>query len=299
MNIKAYWKALFKVTNALLLLFSLFFLMDCSQEKAGETARSGKMTMAVDRQLGDAAGSQIKTFTSYYPDTKISLLGSGSGKTVKHLLDRNARAALISGDPEAVEDSLFATMHRPLRREPVARDAIVCIVNRMSPISRLSLKELSSLFAGKYNGSVTALVTADDYRLLSLFAAGTGLSKKDIKAHGCISESELIKRVSTDKQTTGLLFRSSLDGVLNEVKGANEIRIIPLAKDDASTPYPPTQQNIFEGLYPLVTTVYYVYYAGDALAAGFGSWLSTSGQKTFEKSSLAPYRAFQRTIILK
>ena len=87
--------------------------------------------------------------------------------------------------------------------------------------------------------------------------------------------------------------------MLNEVKGANEIRIIPLAKDDASTPYPPTQQNIFEGLYPLVTTVYYVYYAGDALAAGFGSWLSTSGQKTFEKSSLAPYRAFQRTIILK
>jgi phosphate transport system substrate-binding protein len=299
MNIKAYWKAQFKVTNALFLLFSLFLLTDCSQEKAGETARSGKMTMAVDRQLGDAAGNQIKMFTAYYPDTKITLLGSGSGKTVKHLLDRSARAALISGDPDAVEDSLFATMPQRLRREPVARDAIVCIVNRTSPISKLSLKELGALFSGKESSGVTALVTADDYRLLSMFAAATGIGKKEITARGCISEGELIKRVSSDRNAIGLLFRSSLDGVLNDRVGENEIRIIHIAKEEGSTPYPPTQQNIFEGLYPLVTTVYYVYYAGDALAAGFGSWLSTSGQKTFEKSSLAPYRAFQRTIILK
>jgi phosphate transport system substrate-binding protein len=300
MNNKAYQKAHVKVINALMLLLSMLFLMNCSERKGRDSARSGVMTLAVDRQLGDIASSQLETFTRYYPDAIIKLQLSGSDKTIKHLLDHNARAALISGEPEAVEDSLFATMHRPFRREPVARDAIVCIVNRLNPLSKLSMKELKSLFSGKENNGVTPLVTADDYRLQSVFAAAVGMRKKEIRASCCRSEKELIHRVSTDNKAIGLLFRSSLDGALKADKAYKDVRVIPLARESVgSLPIEPTQQNIFEGRYPLVTTVYYVYYAGDALAAGFGSWLSTTGQKAFEKSSLAPYRAFERTIILK
>ena len=300
MNNQAYQNAPVKVINSLLLLLSMLFLMNCSQRKVGDSARSGQMTLAVDRQLRDIASIQVETFTRYYPDAVIKLQPSGSDMTIKHLLDRNVRAALISGVPEAVEDSLFATMHHPLRREPVARDAIICIVNSMNPLSKLSLKELKSLFSGKESSGVTPLVTADDYRLLSVFAAATGLHKKEMRAGGCTSENELIKRVSNDDKAIGLLFRSSLDGALKVGNGQKDVRVIPLYKEaDGSSPIEPTQQNIFEGRYPLVTTVYYVYYAGDALAAGFGSWLSTTGQKAFEKSSLAPYRAFALTIILK
>ena len=162
------------------------------------------------------------------------------------------------------------------------------------------MKELKSLFSGKETNGITPLVTADDYRLQSVFAAAAGMRKKEIRASGCSSENELIHRVSTDNKAIGLLFRSSLDGPLKADNSYQEVRVIPLAREsDGSRPIEPTQQNIFEGRYPLVTTVYYVYYTGDALAAGFGSWLSTSGQKAFEKSSLAPYRAFERTIILK
>ncbi len=300
MNNQAYQKNPIKVINSLLLLLSMFFLMNCAQRKGGDSARSGQMTLAVDRQLRDIASSQIETFTRYYPDAVIKLHSSGSDKTIPQLLDRNVRAALISGEPEAVEDSLFATMHHPLRREPVARDAIVCIVNRTNPLSKLSLLELKSLFSGKESSGVTPLVTADDYRLQSVFAAAAGMPKKEIRAGSCSSETELINRVSTDNKAIGLLFRSSLDGVLKGGNGQKDVKVIPLYKEaDGSSPSEPTQQNIFEGSYPLVTTVYYVYYAGDALAAGFGSWLSTKGQKAFEKSSLAPYRAFERTIILK
>lgn len=300
MNNQAYQKAPIKLFNVLLLFLLMLFLVNCSHRKGGDSARSGEMTLAVDRQLGDIASSQIETFTRYYPDAVIKLQSSGSDKTMKHLLDRNVRAALISGKPEAVEDSLFATMHRPLRLEPVARDAIVCIVNRTNPLNKLSLKELKSIFSGKESSGVTPLVTADDYRLQSVFAAAAGIDKKEIRAGGCSSENELINRVSSDHKAIGLLFRSSLDGALKAGNGQKDIRIIPLAKEaDGSLPSEPTQQNIFEGRYPLVTTVYYVYYAGDVLAAGFGSWLSTTGQKAFEKSSLAPYRAFERTIILK
>jgi len=289
-----------KLINVLFLLSAMFLLMNCSQRKVADSARSGQMTLAVDRHLSDIATSQIETFTRYYPDAVITLMPSGSNKTIKHLLDHNARAALISGEPESVEDSLFTTMHHPLRREPVARDAIICIVNRMNPVSKLSIEELKSLFSGKENNGAIPLVTADDYRLQSVFAAGIGIHKKELKARGCSNETELIKRVSTDNKAIGMLFRSSLDGALKAERIEKDIRIVPLAKESHGlSAYEPTQQNIFEGSYPLVTTVYYVYYSGDALAAGFGSWLSSSGQKAFERSSLAPYKVFERTIILK
>jgi phosphate transport system substrate-binding protein len=260
------------------------------------------MTLAVDRQLEEIAGSQAEMFSHYYPDANITLKPDVSGKSLKHLLDGTVKAALISGEPEAAEDSLFATMKRPVRREPVARDAIVCIVNNRHPAFMLTIEELGTLFSEQEKRGATPLVRADDFRLLSLLATKTGKKRAELHPWSCSSDAELIERVSADNKAVGLLFRSSLDKALTmslkEGKRDNNIRILPIAKG-GGTPSLPTQQNIFEGRYPLVTLVYYVYYPGDALAAGFGSWLSSSGQKAFERSSLAPYRLVERTIMLK
>ena len=301
MNNKAYQRVPSKFIRTLLLLLPLLLLITCAQPQRDETARSGQMAVAVDRSLLDIAGTQSEMFIRYYPDARITLTPSPTGKTLKHLLLHNTRAALISGEPEASEDSLFATLKQPFRREPVARDAIVCIVNSLNSATMLTLPELEALYSGQESHGMTPFLTADDYRLKSTFAAGIGKKAKDLRAWSCNSETELISRVSTDPKAVGLLFRSSLDQLVTARKGEKGIKIIPLAKESAGgQPYQPTQQNIFEGLYPLVTTVYYVYYSGDALAAGFGSWLSSlSGQKLFEKSPLAPYRAAARTIILK
>jgi len=299
MNNKASQRVSVEVITALMLLLPLLLLMNCSPREVDETARSGKMTLAFDRNLRDIATTEREMFIRYYPDTRITLMPSASGKSLKHLLAHEVRAALISGKPEAAEDSLFATLQPPLRREPVAHDAIVCIVNRLNPAGKLSLTELAPLFSGKESEAIP-LVVADDYRLQSLFASGIGIKIKDLYARVCTTESELIKRVSSDKRAVGVLFRSSLDGTLAEEMAQNRIKVLPLSKDSFSShPYLPTQQNIFEGLYPLVTTVYYVYYSGDPLAAGFGSWIGGRGQKAIERSSFAPYKPVERTIILK
>ncbi len=283
------------------LLYSLplFFLPGCMQRQSSETARSGQLTLALDRQLKDIASTQAEMFTRYYPEARISLLPASSGKTLRHLFDSKAGAALISGESDAAEDSLFATLKRPLRLEPVARDAIVCIVNRRNLIEKLSLKELAALFSGKQMG-VVPLITADDYRLQSLFAAKTGQKRTALKAWAYKSDEEVIARVADDSKAVALLFRSSLDAAENHALLKEKIRIIPLSRESKGTEaFQPTRQNIFDGLYPLVTTVYYVYYSGDALAAGFGSWLGSSGQKAIERSSLVPFRLLERTIILK
>jgi phosphate transport system substrate-binding protein len=293
-----------KVIGGLLFLLPALLLVNCTQRPVGETAKSGRMTIAVDKPLEEITGSQAETFSRYYPDARITIIPVTSRKSLKYLLDGKVNAALISGETEAGEDSLFAKLKRPLRREPVARDAIVCIVNRRNPSIMLSIKELAALFSERENDGVTPLVTTDDFRILSLLAATTGKKRTELHPWACSSDAALIERVSADKRAVGLLFRSSFDRALTvalkQGKRESNIRIVPLAKESTvAEAFLPTQQNIFEGRYPLVATVYYVYYPGEALAAGFGSWLGSSGQKAFERSSLAPFRLVERTIILK
>ena len=56
MNNKAHSRDSIKTMNALLLVVAMVVLTNCSPQKVGETARSGQMSLAVDRQLGDSAG---------------------------------------------------------------------------------------------------------------------------------------------------------------------------------------------------------------------------------------------------
>jgi phosphate transport system substrate-binding protein len=290
------------VMNGVLLFFLAFLLLNCTQPPASETAKSGDMILSVDPQLEEIAGIQAETFSRYYPESRITLMPASSAKSLTHLLDGKAKAALISGKPEAAESALFAQRKEPIRLEPVARDAIVCIVNSANPVITLSAKELGTLFSAREVKGQIPLVARDDFRLLSVLAASTGKKSAELQPWACTSDIELIERVTADKQAVGLLFQSSLDGALDRSlklgKKYNNIRIVPLAREGAGACLP-TQQNIYEGRYPLVAAVYYVYYPGNALAAGFGSWLGSAGQKAFERSRLTPFRLVERTIILK
>ncbi|TLU84916.1 MAG: phosphate-binding protein [Chlorobium sp.] len=289
-----------KIINLLLLLFPIIFLLHCTQPPADDTARSGQMSIAVDRQFEGIIGSEVTMFHSYYPDAYISLMAVSPNKSLKLLLNHKVRAALIGGEPEVAEDSLVVAMKSTLRREPIARDAMICIVNVANPAKQISLVDIKDLFIGKGKSGLIPLVTADDLRLHSLLAAKTGGKRSDLSAWACSSDEELMSRVSADKKAVGLLFRSSFHKVSQNKKGHYSIKILPVAKEESNVSASlPTQQNIFDGSYPLVTTVYYVYYPGDALAAGFGAWLGSEGQKAFERSDLAPFKLVERTITLK
>ncbi len=293
-----------KVINALVVLFLGFFLLNCTRQQDEETARSGRMTLAVDRQLSDIARSQAELFSRYYPQTRITVVPVSSNNTLKLLLDRSVRAALIDSETDIAEDLFFAQQKLQLRREPIARDAIVCVVNSRNPAKTISIEDLEVLFSGTSKKGITPLIE-DDFRLHSLLALKLGKKKTDLRAGVCGGNKELLMRVSADKNSLALLFRSSLQRTLDEmaitsIKVPYHTRILPLARKSGDIQsYLPTQRNMFEGGYPLVTTLYYVYYPGDALAAGLGAWLRSSGQKVFERSYFAPYRLVERTIILK
>lgn len=300
MNNHAFLIKAFHDARWLVFAFILLFLSGCFKHPGRETARSGKMVFAVDNPLSEIAGIEAMMFRNYYPDAEIEILPAAPVKTLGRIFDKSARAALISGDFDSVEDSLFSAMKRKMRKEPVALDAIVCVTGKGNGVDGLSVKDIVAMY---YNGGGKGkqnYLLKDDYRLVSVLSVMAGRKKKDIRAWSCSDVDELLKRIASADQAYGLLFRSSLDAARDAGIEMKNIKILPVSDNGPDTSaYLPERDAIFENRYPLVTTVYYVYYPGDALAAGFGSWISGSGQKAFERSSFVPYRLTQRTIILK
>ncbi|HCD35472.1 MAG TPA: hypothetical protein DEQ23_00310 [Chlorobium sp.] len=171
---------------------------------------------------------------------------------------RRGQAALISRKPQ--QDSLAV-----LRIEPVAYDALVVLVGIRNPVSAMTVTEVSSIFQG-----------------LRPFA-GEALA-------------EQVRLVGRGRQMAALVLRSEYveSALPDEAEG--RVKLIPILKQGKGV-FPDPEQ-IMNGSYPLVTTLYYVYYPGDGLAAGFGAWLTDRGQSVFARSGFVPLSELSRTIIL-
>jgi len=266
------------------------------------TATAGKMILAVESPLREVAQDQVEIFQAHYPDANVVISTAVPEDMIPALLKKESGALLIGGSLTHIEDSLLTLHAYRARKEPVARDAIICIVNRNSRVAALSVGTLAKMFSGKTNsGQYGRPLLADrNFRLLITLRDLLHAGNAELHAMLERSDSLLVARTAREDGTVGMLFLSSYK-TLNLPAGIREqVRIVPVSSaEDGSPAVRPAEQQVYDGSYPLATIVHYIYIPGNPLAAGLGSWLSKEGQMGFERSSLAPFRQIPRTIILK
>ncbi|NTV01386.1 MAG: phosphate-binding protein [Chlorobiaceae bacterium] len=271
------------------------------------TATSGDASVAVDRSLMTVMELQLKSFSAHYPETRVSLSPEPSGRTVLRLLDREAGGAVVDGALIREEDSVVASLKRPVRREPIARNALIFIVNRANPLRSVSVGTLKEIFSGRLTdwqqlggrtGHIVACIDGSDFRsravLSSILFGKTG----HISATATRDVGELISRVAGDEQAAAIVTLPEYAAALRSGNGSR-IKAMPVSRDAAAPPVEASPATVYSGDYPLVSIVYYLYDPFDPTATGFGAWLSKEGQKLFERGDMAPYRQTVRTIILK
>ncbi|MBV5327826.1 MAG: substrate-binding domain-containing protein [Chlorobium sp.] len=299
---------------ALLLLFALplylFFFRNSTEPAASreQSPTAGQLSISVDSPLYSIVNSQAQVFSDHYPDAHLLVKAELSSKTLLRLLQNESDAALITGDMIAAEDSLFTRFGRRLRKEPVARDAVICIVNRQNPLAKLSVGELSRLYAKRESGVMvrqgqerrfSAWIAGNDYRLVMAVRKLFHFEHETLSAWQSRDSRELAGRISEDPDAVGLLFLSSFRTLSLNDEALQKIKVLAISSNpDGDRPELPSQESIYDGSYPLGVIVHYIYFQDNDLAAGFGSWLSREGQKSFERSYLAPFRQPPRTIIL-
>lgn len=270
------------------------------------TPTRGAASVAVDLTLMPAIELQKNIFTEHYPDAKVSLVPEPSGRTLLRLLDRVTGGAVIEGALTADEQQIIRSTHRPVRREPIAKDALVFIVNRSNPLRSISIPQLKGIFSGKVaewsgvgggQGRIITCVDGGDYRAQATLSTALYGRVSRLSAWAAADQAALIGRVASDVSAAAVVTLPAYARILRS-PDAGKIKALPLALRDGDEPVAPSPATLYSGDYPLVTLVCYVYDPNDPTARGFGAWLSKEGQKYFERGDLAPYRQVVRTIIL-
>jgi phosphate transport system substrate-binding protein len=272
-----------------------------------ETPTSGDASVAVDRSLMHVMELQSRSFTDHYPGAKVSLSPEPSGRTVLRLLDREAGGAVVDGALIREEDSVVASLKRPVRREPIARNALVFIVNSSNPVPSITIGNLKAIFSkqvtdwkslGGQPGTILACVDGSDFRSQAVLSGVLFGKAGHISATATENVGQLISRVAADERAAAIVTLPEYAAALKSGNG-NKIRALPVSRRDGMPAVAASSSTVYSGQYPLVSIVYYLYDPFDPTATGFGAWLSKEGQKLFERGDMAPYRQTVRTIILK
>lgn len=272
-----------------------------------ETAKSGLLKLGVERSLAAAAGDVAPVFSHYYPDASIELETGLFADLFSRFLRRELRAMLLSGDLGTREISLLKREEMAYRLEPVARGAVVCIVNAANPVQSLCVEELAEIFTARKarwsdssadGGEIKAYLNNNDVRLQQQFLAMAAPEQSHLTAWHAGSDRELARLVSMEKNAVGIIPLSRVGSLVTSGPASSALRVVPVCRQNGDIPVMPSQYNVYQGKYPLGYIVYYMYRKNEALAAGFGAWLAKEGQKGFVQSSLAPYKQPVRVINL-
>ncbi|MCG8342639.1 MAG: substrate-binding domain-containing protein [Chlorobiales bacterium] len=269
-----------------------------------ETAKSGILKVGVEPSLAGAVKDIVPVFSHYYPDASVELDSGLFEDLFNGFLRKNIDAMFWSGMPEGYEVSLLERKKMNYRLEPVARNAIVCIVNANNQVPFLTVEELAKIYTARKNRwdeerEIRAYLNNKDLRLQRQFLAIAAPAESHLTAWYAESDKELVKLVAKEPGAVGIMPFSRVTAMMNTGRMSSSFRIVPLCNKRGETPVMPTQYTVYRGEYPLDYIVYYMYRKEKALATGFGAWLAKEGQKSFVRSSLAPYKQPVRVIKLQ
>ena len=284
------------------LVLVLLFMKGSNEENSvpARSAVSGQLRVGAVHSVYALFEKIAPVFSSYYPKADIRV-ESGHFEVVFNRFLRNENGAmLIGGMPGEAERLVLEGIDEGYRLEPVARNAVVCVVSSAFRQRSLSLAELADIFtAQREMKDVTAYLNKNDINLHRQFQALACPEEKGLVARLVDSDDELIDVAAGSENAIVLLSLSGYAEVMKAGFYGSSTRILPVSSTVDDESVLPSQLNVFTEKYPLTYIIYYLYRKDNPLAAGFGAWLGDHARKLFVRSPIAPFREPRRVIMLK
>lgn len=135
------------------ILLVFLFMISCgptSSEGAAPDSSAAYIENKGSDTIVNLALAWAERYQSEHPNVRISVTGGGSGTGIAALINGTVDIANASRKikPEEIEEAK-ANGVNPVEFV-IARDAIAVIVNPENPVSRLTLKQISDIYSGKF-----------------------------------------------------------------------------------------------------------------------------------------------------
>ncbi|MBX3241971.1 MAG: substrate-binding domain-containing protein [Chitinophagaceae bacterium] len=258
--------------------------------------KSGTIHISVDESFKPVIDSQIKVFTSLYPEANIIAHYKAEAECLKDLMNDSIRMVIVTrGLSDEEGNMLKDTLGFVPSWNRMANDAIAVIVNPKQKDSLFSMGEIRSMMNGtsgyKLKPVLDGLSATSTVRyMIDSVLRGNPLSP-DIMA--ATSSGEVIDFVSRNENAIGFVGVSWVGNPddKDQLEFVNRVTVSLLeASNDKDKYIKPYQANIATKRYPMVRGLYYILKENyNGLGRGFANFLThEKGQLIFHRAYLFP-----------
>ncbi len=255
----------------------------CGRGPAGGEAKTvtvkGSDTMVI---LGQR---WAETYMNAHPGVRIQVTGGGSGTGIAALINGGTDICEASRTMKDQEKEQVLKRHGKTAVEiPVALDGVAIYVHQSSPIRELSVSQLKDIYSGKITN--WSDVGGRNERIVPYSRENNSGTYVFFKEH-VLNNEDFAREVQTLPGTAAVANAVSKDPASIGYGGiayAAGIWTIPIRRDSASEPVPPSLETVQNGQYPLSRSLFF-YTIGEPAGEekAFIDWaLGPEGQKICE-----------------
>ncbi len=226
-----------------------------------------------------------------HPTIRIQVTGGGSGTGIAALINGGTDICEASRPMKDQEKAQVRQRHaKDVREIPVALDGVAIYVHESNPIKDLSQAQLKAIYTGTM-GSWRD-VGGKDVRIVAYSRENNSGTYVFFKEH-VLNNEDFAREIQTLPGTAAVVNAVSKDPASIGYGGiayAQGIRSVPIRRDDASTPIPPSLETVQSGQYPLSRNLFF-YTIGEPAGEekAFIDWvLGSEGQKICEMVGYYP-----------
>ena len=286
----------------------LVVLVSCkrkpSKEMVAETRTSGSTELLVDESFARILDDQIEVFKSDYPDATVKPILGNENKILPTFLNGKVKLIVLSRMLKPEEQNYYKQRQTPVYTDRFAVDGIALITNSSNIDTNINVEEVYNMMKGASTNN-KKLVFDNAYSSTVRYFLDSAKVKTLPKTgvYTLNNNNDVIKFVSENKDYIGVVGVNWLlennDDILTYLP---KIKVMAVKGKKASDLYyKPTQNNLIDGVYPLLRNVYIINASGNnGLGTGFANWLcSPRGQLIVLKSGLGPHKIVSRDFNLR
>lgn len=258
--------------------------------------KSGTIHISVDESFQPVIDSQIKVFTSLYPEASIIAHYKSEAECLKDLTNDSIRMVIVTRklrdeEGNSIKDSLGFRPSWSL----IALDAIAVIVNNKQKDSLFSMSDIRSLMNGTSGYKLQPVLDGLTATSTVRFMIDSLLKDKPLSKEVTAATTSLgvIDYVSKNENAVGFIGVSWIGNPddRDQLEFLKKVTVASLeARNEKDKYIKPYQANIATKRYPMVRGLYYIVkenYGG--LGRGFANFLThENGQLIFRRAYLVP-----------
>jgi phosphate transport system substrate-binding protein len=256
-----------------------------------DSLTSGRIAVVCSADARGLIAREREAFHSLYPEADVELREGTSRQAVVALFAAKCDLAVLTRELLPEERAAASRGKLELEGYPVARDAVVALVNPENPVENVALTDLRRIYRGEITNwqelggpkrPIHVVIQPPESDITAYFIeavmGGDPVTAASIYATG---DTSVVARVKGDPDAVGYVTLAAV---------GEGVRALRLAALSGMRYWTPDLEAVHNGDYPLTRVVYnYVRADGARLANGFITFItSRDGQEIVHEAGLVP-----------